>query len=526
MKSLWPLAIIVIVAAASAVLITFPAEADGGDSETDTFTIEGVEYEVLFDHYVAVSLVDLNLEGHLNIPNTVEYEGTTYIVTTIETLAIPMGSKLTSVTIPANVTKIESGAIVGGELESIEVDYENPIYESVDGVLYANGGATLVSSPAKKTSVAVSTKVTEIEQRAFYSGSLESIWIYGNVSIIQSETFANCRHLREINMTMDGVNTMPSSVLIIEDSAFSNCESLQNISLNNVRTIGMYAFSNTGLETINITEAVVNVADGAFIGCQNLRYFESENEFYPVEEGVLYEKRSILSLKCYPAGKTDESLTIPAEADTISPWAFSGCSHLKNVKILDQAEVSYAAFSECSSLEYVYMWDGVLYIDAMAFSGCSALKGFQANGLVGMGMLAFSETGLESVVFPATLRVVMDAVFMGCINMVSAEFGENLEYLGGDAFYHTQLSEVTITSDKVELAPGCMNVGGYDTPKAHTVLTIQKGVEVPENIADEDTELVIVRIGDRPYPVENLPVVGLCIAILVGIIYYFRRVRT
>ena len=526
MKSPWPLAIILVATAASVALITFSAEADGGDSEIDTFNVEGVVYEVLFDHYVSVILVDAILEGHLDIPNTVEYEGTTYTVTTIETYAIPTGSELTSVTIPANVTRIESGAILGSEMESIEVAYDNPIYESVDGVLYSGGGATLVSSPAKKTSVTVSTGVTEIEQRAFYGGALESIWIYGNVSIIQSETFANCHHLHELNMTMDGVNTMPKSVLIIEDSAFSNCESLQNISLNNVRTIGMYAFSNTGLETVHITEAVVNIADGAFIGCQNLIYFESDNETYPVEDGVLYEQRSILSLKCYPAGKTDESLTIPPNADTISPWAFSGCTHLKNVEILDQAEVSYAAFSECPSLEYVYMWDGVLYIDALAFSGCRALKSFQANGLVGMGMLAFSETGLESVVFPATLRVVMDAVFMDCVNMVSAEFGENLEYLGGDAFYNTQLTEVTITSEKVELAPGCMNVGGYDTPKAHTTLTIQKGVEVPEDIANEDTELVIIRIGDRPYPVENLPVVGLCIAILVGIIYYFRRVRT
>ena len=526
MISPWPLAILLVATAASVVLVAFSAEADGGDSEIDTFNVEGVVYEVLFDHYVCVSLVDFFLEGHLDIPNTVEYEGTTYTVTTIETNAIPMGSKLTSVTIPANVTKIESGAIVGSEIEFIDVAYENPIYESVDGILYANGGATLVSSPAKKTSVTVSTEVTEIEQRAFYSSSLESIWIYGSVSIIQSETFANCHHLREFNMTMDGVNTMPKSVLIIEDGAFSNCESLQNIALNNVRTIGTYAFSNTGLETIRITEAVVNIADGAFVGCQNLRYFESENDYYPAEGGVLFEQRSILSLKCYPAGKTDESLTIPAVADTISPWAFSGCTHLKNVKILDQAEVPYAAFSECSSLEYVYMWDGVLYVDALAFSGCSSLKGFQANGLVGIGMLAFADTGLESVVFPATMRVVMDSAFMDCVNMVSAEFGENLEYLGGDAFYHTQLSEVTIMSDKVELAPGCMNVGGYDTPKVHTTLTIQKGVEVPEDISNEDTELVIIIIGDRPYPVENLPVVGLCIAILVGIIYYFRRVRT
>ena len=48
MKFPWLLAIITIVAAASAVLITFPAEADGVDSEIETFTIEGVEYEVLF----------------------------------------------------------------------------------------------------------------------------------------------------------------------------------------------------------------------------------------------------------------------------------------------------------------------------------------------------------------------------------------------------------------------------------------------------------------------------------------------
>ena len=49
-------------------------------------------------------------------------------------------------------------------------------------------------------------------------------------------------------------------------------------------------------------------------------------------------------------------------------------------------------------------------------------------------MFAFNRTGLESVVFPASLRKISDCAFVGCRCLKRVKFSEGLEVLGTDEY--------------------------------------------------------------------------------------------
>ncbi len=86
------------------------------------------------------------------------------------------GEKIKAVSIPKSVKDIDNSIFFGIEnLERINVSALNNDYISVDGVLYANAGTTLVYCPQKKTGkFEIDKKVTTVESGAFYSNSLTS----------------------------------------------------------------------------------------------------------------------------------------------------------------------------------------------------------------------------------------------------------------------------------------------------------------------------------------------------------------
>ena len=87
-------------------------------------------------------------------------------------------SKLQAITIPATVTAIEDLVFCGcSDLRSIDVEEENTIYRSVDGVLFNKAMTTLVCCPAGKLGeYVVPTSVTTIGRYAFYYCRLLYRW--------------------------------------------------------------------------------------------------------------------------------------------------------------------------------------------------------------------------------------------------------------------------------------------------------------------------------------------------------------
>lgn len=193
-------------------------------------------------------------------------------VTVIEAYTFKQ-SGLTSITIPANVTRIcldafeqcgdlQSFAIPAsltdiydnpfsgcGKLSVITVDEGNPNYKAVDGVLFSKDDKTLIAYPKGKegTTYTIPASVTKIGSNAFGGCSgLTSVTIPVGVTEIGDYAFSGCSDLTSV--------TIPAGVTNIGSNAFSSCSGLTSVTIPaSVTRIGGHAFSGcSGLTSVTI----------------------------------------------------------------------------------------------------------------------------------------------------------------------------------------------------------------------------------------------------------------------------------
>ena len=126
-------------------------------------------------------------------------------VTSIGYRAFAYCDFLTSIMIPNSVTNIGDLAFGSYSLNSITVDRLNPVYISVDGVLFDKGQTTLIQYPEGKAgSYAVPNSVTSIGSAAFRDCGLLSVTIPDSITDIGYGAFMGCTSLTSV--------TIPNSV--------------------------------------------------------------------------------------------------------------------------------------------------------------------------------------------------------------------------------------------------------------------------------------------------------------------------
>ena len=189
-------------------------------------------------------------------------------VTSIDKEAFRYVANLTSVTIPASVTKLVYGMFYkASSLTEINIDPANTTYCSADGVVYSADKDTLLIYPAGKTTKFYTPDfpVTTIGSSAFsYASHLLTIAIPEGVATIRQSAFYSCTSLREVSF--------PESITTIELAAFGQCESLESIVLppNITEVTTTLFFQCKSLRSVTIPASVTNIGLTPFVKCPSL----------------------------------------------------------------------------------------------------------------------------------------------------------------------------------------------------------------------------------------------------------------
>ena len=386
-------------------LLAFTLMCSMSVSAQTSFTIGSLKYTTTSDTTVSVAKNDPPI-GDLVIPESVEYEGTLYSVTSIERFTFSGCSRLTSVIIPNSVKSIGEFAFRGcSGLTSVTIPNSvtsigEDAFSGCTGLtsVTINSNAIMSKDYSYKSnmshifgtqvkSYAIGDSVTSIGKYAFYNCSgLTSVTIGNSVTSIGDYAFYGCTGLTSV--------TIGNSVTSIGEDAFVDCSGLTSVTIpNSVTSIGFGAFSHcTGLISVTIGNSVTSIGYYAFYDCSSLTEInvDENNSTYSSIDGVVFNKSQTELILC-PTGKQG-AYTIPNSVTSIRIQAFYGCSGLTSVTIPNSVtSIGLGAFEYCSGLTSITIPNSVTSIGEGAFYGCSGLTSVTiGNSVTSIGDGAFS----------------------------------------------------------------------------------------------------------------------------------------
>ncbi|MBD5132466.1 MAG: leucine-rich repeat protein, partial [Clostridiales bacterium] len=445
--------------------------------------------------------------------------------------AFYQAAKLTSVEIPAWITKIESGAFESCTALA-EVTFKGPEDADSSNTLIIDerafyGCKTLTSvdfqtgTDVRKIgdsafyncsalkSIDIPNTVTEIGDNAFYSCTgLASVTLGSGLTTIGAQAFMICSALTEIDLpeslTRIGDSAFarcnklsridfPASLEEIGDSAFISCSALKTIGfvddeLGADLSIGDSAFNGcTGLTSFYVPKYAVSINSGFLRGCRNITTVTcSENNVgYMVEDNVIYEldvDGDITGILFVPTTKTGE-FRLPAKLTRLGDGVFQNNTSIVRVVIPSGITlIGEYAFSGCTNLrEVVFETDennenhADITMKKYAFYNCKNLESINLpEGLVYIGTTAFNSCeSLSSITIPSTVKTLSKEGYASNLNNSNGSF-YGCTKLASVTFAHRVDENGALVNDLTTIGKGtfynCTSLGSIEIPaKVHTI---------------------------------------------------------
>jgi hypothetical protein len=222
-----------------------------------------------------------------------------------------------------------------------------------------------------------------------------------------NQNFQTCSKLTTV--TVPGVTSLGNN-------NFDNCDDLITISLPNLVTAGNNTFIGCDLlDTANLPlletvgqRTFYNNASLTTVTLTNLTSANNEM-FYLCPSLVTIDLPSLTSAgnNMFWSCTSLETATMPNLA-TAGFQMFKFCSALTSVDLSSLATNNYQMFFGCTSLESIDL-PLLVGTNNRCFEDCTSLKYVNLPSLVNLHQGSFDNTGLESIVFPATFTTFLGA---------------------------------------------------------------------------------------------------------------------
>lgn len=313
-------------------------------------------------------------------------------------------------------------------------------------------------------SVTIGSCVTSIGDFAFRDcSSLDSITIPESVTWIGSSAFEGCSRMLQ---TKNGVQYADKWVV--------DCDSNISSVILRANTVGIARDAFRGcyrLTEITIPKSVAWIVENPFQRCSQVESItvESGNTRYHVAKNCLIETET----KTLISGCKNSEIPADGSITVIGNFAFSG-SGIASITIPYRVtSIGRDAFSNCVSLRDITIENGVTAIGIAAFYCCTNLQGISIpqsvesignSAFAGNDNLTYILVDEENAVYHSDGNCLIETetgtLLSGCKNSVIPAAG--VTSIGSNAFYHCQITEITIPESVTNIGnyafDGCENL--------------------------------------------------------------------
>lgn len=215
---------------------------------------------------------------------------------------------------------------------------------------------------------------------------------------------------------------------------FFKCPKLKDVTLaEGIKYLGVRMFRNcSSIASITLPSTLKRV-NSAFVGCTGLTTLSFPDELTEIgsQEGC--------------TGLT--SLTIPAGV-TINDFKCTNCTALTNINLKGSVgtEIPANAFSGCTALKSINLFESITTIGDNAFKDCTSLTQLtMPASLASIGKYAFQNTGLTGVALQRNLTIIGKYAFDGCAELASITFSPNVTEIKEYTFNNcSKLKDITL----------------------------------------------------------------------------------